>query len=339
MSKITNFEIKSRVPDCGKIQSLLEALGARFEGIDHQIDTYYRVDDGRLKLRQGNIENTLIFYKRENTAKARESEIIIERLEKKSNISKLLSRALSTKVVVDKKRNIFFIENVKFHIDEILGLGKFIEIEAISENDTYSHQELKMQCQKYIDLFQLKRKDFMSLSYSDLVNEDFVDRVERELEVFCEILKAELPSFIIDILDSIDHICYRASTNEDYRDLKSRFSLMGDVLISAPVGGREITTYRLSKPLYVCGQRVDILELAAPKENNKYSTGFEHIEIVISEKFDDFIEKNSNYTFDCTASEKKINPEIRHELASGINVKFHHQTLSEVIQYEKRHGV
>jgi predicted adenylyl cyclase CyaB len=339
MSKITSFEIKSRVPSCTKIESILEKNHAKFEGVDHQIDTYFKIDDGRLKLRQGNIENTLIFYKRDNTAKARESEIILEKLGQKTNLPQLLCRALGADIVVDKMRKIFFINNVKFDIDLVKGLGEFIEIEAISENGLYSNQELKEQCQKYIDVFELMEKDFMSLSYSDLINETFVERIERELRAFSKLLSANLPGFISVILKDVDHICYRASTFEEYTDLKREFSLLGSILVSAPVSGREITTYKLDNALSFCGKVTNILELAAPKKNNKYSTGFEHIEIVISDSFEGFITKNSNYSFDCAASKKSINPEIRYELSSGISIKFHHKPLEDVIEYEKKHGI
>jgi adenylate cyclase, class 2 len=58
-------EIKARCSDPEKIRTILRARGARFAGLDHQVDTYFRVSAGRLKLREGKIENALIFYCRE----------------------------------------------------------------------------------------------------------------------------------------------------------------------------------------------------------------------------------------------------------------------------------
>lgn len=62
--KSTNIEIKAKSTQQDKIRKILKDLGADFKGTDHQIDTYFNVVSGRLKLREGNIENALIHYER-----------------------------------------------------------------------------------------------------------------------------------------------------------------------------------------------------------------------------------------------------------------------------------
>ena len=57
-----NIEIKARCTDSRFIRDYLLSRGADFKGTDHQTDTYFNVPHGRLKLREGNIENNLIFY-------------------------------------------------------------------------------------------------------------------------------------------------------------------------------------------------------------------------------------------------------------------------------------
>jgi len=63
---ILNIEIKAKSNNQDKIRELLKSKHADFKGVDHQIDTYFKVNFGRLKLREGNIENNLIHYNREN---------------------------------------------------------------------------------------------------------------------------------------------------------------------------------------------------------------------------------------------------------------------------------
>ena len=63
-----NIEIKARSNNQDRIRDILKSKNADFKGIDHQIDTYFNVPKGRLKLREGNIENNLIFYERKNQA-------------------------------------------------------------------------------------------------------------------------------------------------------------------------------------------------------------------------------------------------------------------------------
>jgi len=67
--KHLNIEIKAKCNDQEKIRSVLKSRNADFKGTDHQIDTYFKVNNGRLKLREGNIENFLVFYEREDKKK------------------------------------------------------------------------------------------------------------------------------------------------------------------------------------------------------------------------------------------------------------------------------
>lgn len=63
---LRNVEIKARCHNHELLRSYLKEHGAEYSGLDHQVDTYFVVSGGRLKLRQGNVENNLIFYDRGN---------------------------------------------------------------------------------------------------------------------------------------------------------------------------------------------------------------------------------------------------------------------------------
>jgi len=82
-----------------------------------------------------------------------------------------LTTSLGIKVIVDKKRKIFFIENVKFHLDRVQGLGTFVEIEAIGKDETMTEETLREQCYQYISLLGIKKSDLLASSYSDLLLE------------------------------------------------------------------------------------------------------------------------------------------------------------------------
>jgi adenylate cyclase, class 2 len=69
---------------------------------------------------------------------------------------------------VDKTREIYFIENVKFHLDDVVNLGTFIEIEAIDLDGTIGNATLHEQCERYISLFGIRDSDLVSHSYSDM---------------------------------------------------------------------------------------------------------------------------------------------------------------------------
>ena len=164
-----NIEIKAKCSNQDKIREILKLRNADFKGVDHQIDTYFKVNNGRLKMREGNIENSLIFYERNNTEGPKQSNVILFQADNLSTLKELLVKSLGSLVIVDKKREIYFIENVKFHLDNVAGLGTFMEIEAIDEKGTIGKEKLAEQCNYYLELFSIEKTDFLTVSYSDLL--------------------------------------------------------------------------------------------------------------------------------------------------------------------------
>ena len=72
-------------------------------------------------------------------------------------------------VTVKKRREIYRIGNVKFHVDKVEGLGSFIEIEAIDADGTVGIETLRGQCEKYMQLLGIPEADLVRESYSDLL--------------------------------------------------------------------------------------------------------------------------------------------------------------------------
>lgn len=163
-------EIKARCEDPIKAEQILLSNGADYKGIDHQVDTYFNVPNGRLKLREGNIETTLIAYERKEVKDIKNSEVALYKSPNDAKaLKKVLTASCGIKAIVDKKRKIFFIDNVKFHIDEVEQLGGFIEIEAIGEKGKSDEEVLYGQCQYYITLLEIKSEDLIDQSYSDMM--------------------------------------------------------------------------------------------------------------------------------------------------------------------------
>ncbi len=164
-----NIEIKARSVNQEKIRAILKSKNTDFKGIDHQIDTYFNVSSGRLKLREGNIENQLIYYQRKNQEGPKQSNVTLFKSDPGSSLMEVLTKALGILVVVEKKREIYFIENVKFHLDNVKGLGKFVEIEAIDNDGTRGKDKLLEQCHYFLSLFNIQVEDLVPVSYSDLL--------------------------------------------------------------------------------------------------------------------------------------------------------------------------
>lgn len=166
-----NFEFKAKTGNLDALEKRLLELNPIFIGEDKQTDTYFNVAKGRLKLREGNIENALIYYERQNVAGAKHSDILLYKHKPDQSLKDILIKIHGVKVIVNKIRRIYFIENVKFHFDTIKELGTFVEVEAIDNTGDIGMETLKAQCVQYADLFDIKSSDYVSLSYSDLILE------------------------------------------------------------------------------------------------------------------------------------------------------------------------
>ena len=164
-----NVEIKAICNDPSFVRDYLMNHNAIFKGTDVQTDTYFNVNAGRLKLREGNIENNLIFYNRTNQAGPKSSHFNIVKIENAKGLKEVLERSCGIRMIVRKKREIYYINNVKFHIDEVPGLGSFIEIEAGNILADKTESELSDQCNFYLKELGIKEEDLVAESYSDLL--------------------------------------------------------------------------------------------------------------------------------------------------------------------------
>jgi predicted adenylyl cyclase CyaB len=165
--KHLNFEFKARLNDEQRVREVLKRLHARFIGTDHQIDTYFRVPCGRLKVREGRLENALIFYRRSNVRRARQAAVEMMLLPRRNPLRAILARVFGTLAVVDKRREIYFVKNVKMHLDRVRHLGKFLEVEAISRAGNV--KKIRSQARHFQELFGITVKDMVAESYSDLI--------------------------------------------------------------------------------------------------------------------------------------------------------------------------
>jgi len=128
-----NVELKAVDPDPARTLERALALGAADEGVIAQRDTYFRVASGRLKLREEEPGAAhLISYARPDDADVRVSSYRVVRAP--DGTLEALSETLGVDVVVEKRRHLLLWENVRIHLDEVEGLGSFVELEAVAED-------------------------------------------------------------------------------------------------------------------------------------------------------------------------------------------------------------
>ena len=174
MQQNRNIEIKAYHSKHKVIRAFLKNNGALFKGIDHQIDTYFAVKTGRLKIREGTIENSIVYYCRMNTSGPKLCRYTLLHFEQDDHVLKTLKDILTASIdviaVVDKKREIYYINNVKIHLDTVKDLGTFVEIEAI-ETGNIGEVKLRKQCEYYVTELGIKKENLVQVSYSDMMIE------------------------------------------------------------------------------------------------------------------------------------------------------------------------
>lgn len=235
-----SIEIKARCSDPARIRKILKARKARFKGLDHQIDTYFRIPSGRLKLREGNIEKALIYYRRTDRKNSKRCDSILCECGESVPLKKVLTGSLGVLVVVDKKREIYFIRNAKFHMDRVKKLGNFVEIEVFGKKEA----NLRKQCDFYQKLLGIKSKDLLADSYSDqLVRLQTRDRrlQSKKIKGFCcrlssEVSQAKSLSLTGRRFDpQVPGLFSKTPAQTVPQNLQAPFSLKSHFLISNPL--------------------------------------------------------------------------------------------------------
>jgi len=164
-----NLEIKAYCPNIQSAQNAAKAIGASKKWVRWQKDTYFAVSGGRLKLRETKDDCAeLIAYQRPRKSDAKISDYAIYKIDNPNQFKQVLEKVLPAKLVVEKKRELYLWHNVRIHLDEVKGLGFFIEFEAVldSTDDLHTSQERL----DFLSLkFGIRKKDLVSKGYFELL--------------------------------------------------------------------------------------------------------------------------------------------------------------------------
>ena len=163
-----NLEVKAKCISLELTIQNLVKLGAKHEKKMYQIDTYFNVPEGRLKLREEGLDfASLIYYHRCDTAESRYSDYHICQIHDLDSFKLILSNALGTKVIVEKTRDLWWFGNTRVHLDHVSGLGDFIELETVLRNQTKTSAWLEHNHVK--DTLKIVEETLVPVSYSDLL--------------------------------------------------------------------------------------------------------------------------------------------------------------------------
>lgn len=167
-----NVEIKARVHDLEALRQRVEALSDTPVQIIDQLDTFYLSPKGRIKLRVLAPDRCeLIQYTRADDATAKTSTYDIVRSDDPASFSRILESALPIRGVVTKRRYLYLIGETRVHLDEVEGLGTFMELEVVLS---------KGQTSKYGESIAKDLMAELGIQSEDLVSGAYIDLMEKD---------------------------------------------------------------------------------------------------------------------------------------------------------------
>ncbi len=183
-NNMINQEFKARLRDRPAVMAVLQSRLATSAGVLHQIDTYFRVAAGRLKLREitcttpagapPTAECQLIFYQRPDLPAVKRSDYFLAPVADAGRMKRVLQEALGIRVVVAKRRELYLLPlpggSIRIHLDQVEGLGEFVEVEAVA-GDEGQVAVAEAEAQRLLQAFGVRAADLISGSYADLITE------------------------------------------------------------------------------------------------------------------------------------------------------------------------
>ena len=165
----TNIEIKARVHDFQALQARAKALSDTPLQVIPQEDTFFNVPRGRLKLRQLAPDfGQLVYYERTDASGPKRSDYLLAGTSDPSALKAALTAALGVRGVVRKTRSLYMAGQTRIHLDEVEGLGDFMELEVVLRSGQ-SDVEGQAIAEELMDKLGIQRGDLLEGAYIDLI--------------------------------------------------------------------------------------------------------------------------------------------------------------------------
>ena len=165
----SNIEIKARVADPAHLRKLAEQLSDTPPKIIYQHDTFFACPYGRLKLRALSPDHgELIFYRRDDVADTKQSYYLIDRTSTPDQLRAVLSAALGVQQTVIKIRVLFMAGQTRIHLDEVEGLGSFMELEVVLREGQLPEDGHRI-ARELMAALEIRESDLLEGAYEDML--------------------------------------------------------------------------------------------------------------------------------------------------------------------------
>ncbi len=164
-----NVEIKARLADRPALARRLAAIADQGPSVLLQEDTFFPSPQGRLKLRRfADGGGELIYYRRADTTEPEESRYVLSPTANPESLAAALGGALGVRGVVRKKRTLYRVGRTRVHLDEVEGLGDFMELEVLLEAGEGKEAGLAV-ARELAERLGIAQGDLVARAYIDLL--------------------------------------------------------------------------------------------------------------------------------------------------------------------------
>jgi predicted adenylyl cyclase CyaB len=164
-----NIEVKARVRDFDNLQHGAARLSDTPCQVISQVDTFFNCPDGRLKIRELSPHHgQLIYYQREDITGPKHSEYMIFDTDDPAGLKLILTEAFGIRGVVDKIRYLYLVGQTRIHLDDVKGLGKFMELEVVLQSGQ-TDAEGQAVAENLMNALGIMEIDLIDSAYVDLI--------------------------------------------------------------------------------------------------------------------------------------------------------------------------
>lgn len=164
-----NIELKACLASLDTARQVAHSLADSRLPDQHQVDTYFHCRDGRLKLREIAGERAeLIAYRRPDVGGPKASSYFVLSAAEPDRFKEALGTTLGIRSRVEKHREIYLYRNVRIHLDRVVGLGEFLEFEAVV-SEAYPQAESQKLVHDLRQRFAIADDDLLEGSYGEMI--------------------------------------------------------------------------------------------------------------------------------------------------------------------------
>src|SRR3982751_4248152 len=166
-----NIEIKARVENVSLLTPRVAELASGGPLEIAQDDTFFRCENGRLKLRAfSNDAGELIFYQRVNQPGPKESFYLRTPTSSPGTLRESLSLAYGQIGRIRKYRTLFLVGRTRVHLDRVEDLGHFLELEVMLVDDESPESGIR-EAGELMDRLGIQPAQLIDGAYLDLLLE------------------------------------------------------------------------------------------------------------------------------------------------------------------------